>query len=88
MALAQVIFALPPEGETDLTMRILNSDGSEPEMCGNGIRCLAKFYALLSGDGKQSYRVHTPAGAVPSIGPSSASRVWHMLTCRLPFNPS
>ncbi|MFN9860938.1 MAG: diaminopimelate epimerase, partial [Pseudanabaena sp.] len=24
-------------------MRIYNSDGSEPEMCGNGIRCLAKF---------------------------------------------
>lgn len=23
-------------------MRIINSDGSEPEMCGNGIRCLAK----------------------------------------------
>ena len=27
----------------DATMRIFNSDGSEPEMCGNGIRCAAKF---------------------------------------------
>ena len=27
----------------DLRMRIFNSDGSEAEMCGNGIRCLAKF---------------------------------------------
>jgi diaminopimelate epimerase len=26
-------------------MRIFNSDGSEPEMCGNGIRCLARFVA-------------------------------------------
>jgi diaminopimelate epimerase len=27
----------------DYTMKIFNSDGSEPEMCGNGIRCLAQF---------------------------------------------
>lgn len=27
----------------DATMRIFNSDGSEPEMCGNGVRCAAKF---------------------------------------------
>jgi diaminopimelate epimerase len=27
----------------DYSMRIFNSDGSEPEMCGNGIRCMAKF---------------------------------------------
>jgi diaminopimelate epimerase len=39
-----VIFALPGQDGTDYTMRIFNSDGSEPEMCGNGIRCLAQFY--------------------------------------------
>lgn len=27
----------------DVGMRILNADGSEAEMCGNGIRCLAKY---------------------------------------------
>ena len=27
----------------DVRMRIFNSDGSEAEMCGNGIRCLAKY---------------------------------------------
>ena len=27
----------------DFRMRIFNNDGSEAEMCGNGIRCLAKF---------------------------------------------
>jgi diaminopimelate epimerase len=30
-------------------MRIYNSDGSEPEMCGNGIRCLARFVADVGG---------------------------------------
>jgi len=28
---------------SDVRMRIFNSDGSEAEMCGNGIRCLAKY---------------------------------------------
>ena len=27
----------------DARMRIFNSDGSEPEMCGNGLRCAAKY---------------------------------------------
>ena len=29
--------------QTDLKMQIINADGSEPEMCGNGIRCFAKY---------------------------------------------
>ncbi|KAG9147865.1 hypothetical protein Leryth_003466 [Lithospermum erythrorhizon] len=42
-----VIFALPGVNGTDYTMRIFNSDGSEPEMCGNGVRCFARFIAEL-----------------------------------------
>lgn len=30
-------------------MQILNADGSEPEMCGNGLRCLVKYVALVDG---------------------------------------
>jgi len=65
-----VIFVLPATGETDYTMRIYNSDGSEPEMCGNGIRCMAKFVADLEAqDGKQpelphTYQIHTLAGTI------------------------
>lgn len=33
-------------------MRIYNSDGSEPEMCGNGIRCFAQFLRDLGEDGE------------------------------------
>lgn len=60
-----VIFALPPVGETDFAMRIYNSDGSEPEMCGNGIRCLARFVADEDGKGVGGkYRIHTLAGLI------------------------
>lgn len=43
-------------------MRIYNSDGSEPEMCGNGIRCLAKFVADVDKAPAKEYKVHTLAG--------------------------
>jgi len=61
-----VIFALPPQGKSDYTMRIYNSDGSEPEMCGNGIRCLARFVADLDGktDTDEIYNIHTLAGII------------------------
>jgi diaminopimelate epimerase len=65
-----VIFALPGQDGTDYTMRIFNSDGSEPEMCGNGIRCLARFIADLEGKGSStvSYQIHTLAGVmVPKL---------------------
>ena len=65
-----VIFVLPATGDTDYSMRIYNSDGSEPEMCGNGIRCMAKFVAdLETQDGKKpefphTYQIHTLAGII------------------------
>jgi diaminopimelate epimerase len=61
-----VIFALPGQNNTDYTMRIFNSDGSEPEMCGNGIRCLAAFLADLEGTERKSdkYAIHTLAGVI------------------------
>lgn len=59
-----VIFALkPPSEEYDFAMRIYNSDGSEPEMCGNGIRCYAKFLEDL-GEGKEEFKIHTLAGLI------------------------
>lgn len=32
-----------PSDTADVRMRMFNADGSEAEMCGNGIRCLAKY---------------------------------------------
>lgn len=61
-----VISVLPGQDHTDYTMQIINSDGSEPEMCGNGIRCLAKFIAQLEGNKSNTaqYRIHTLAGVM------------------------
>ena len=60
-----VIVALPPNAGGELRMRIFNADGSEPEMCGNGIRCLARFLADLDGDGPgRTWQVDTLAGRI------------------------
>ena len=60
-----LILALPPQGEGELRMRIFNADGSEPEMCGNGIRCLARFLADSDGDAPgRSWRIETLAGMI------------------------
>jgi diaminopimelate epimerase len=60
-----VIFVLPGQHGADYTMRIFNSDGSEPEMCGNGIRCMAKFIADLEDKVVPvTYKIHTLAGMI------------------------
>lgn len=40
---ADQMLLLGRSGKADYKMRIWNADGSEVEMCGNGIRCLGKF---------------------------------------------
>lgn len=66
-----VIFALAGTSTTDYTMRIFNSDGSEPQMCGNGIRCLAKFIAELENRDQitspVSYKIQTLAGVITPV---------------------
>ena len=49
----------------DATMRIYNSDGSEAEMCGNGIRCVAKYLYDNGICQKPDMRIDTLAGVKP-----------------------
>ena len=37
------LILIQPSEQADVRMRMFNSDGSESEMCGNGIRCVAKY---------------------------------------------
>ncbi len=46
----------------DIKMRIFNADGSEAEMCGNGIRCFAKYCYENSIAKKTQFAVETLAG--------------------------
>lgn len=46
----------------DLSMRIFNSDGTEAEMCGNGIRCLAKYAFEKNMINKSKITVETLSG--------------------------
>jgi diaminopimelate epimerase len=46
----------------DVKMRIFNSDGSEAEMCGNGIRCFSKYCYENGVVKKSEFQVETLAG--------------------------
>jgi len=63
-----LVFIDKPGQEADIAMQIINSDGSEAEMCGNAIRCVAK-YAYERGLVKSTImRVETAAGImVPEL---------------------
>ena len=56
-----LILVLPSE-QADVRMRMFNADGSEGEMCGNGVRCLAKYAYDHGRTGANPMRVETLAG--------------------------
>lgn len=61
---ADQFIVLHESGVADLGMRIINADGSVVEMCGNGVRCLAKYVWDRGISDKPVLEVETPAGIV------------------------
>ena len=59
-----VIFIKEPDGNNFAKMIIYNSDGSEAQMCGNGIRCLIEYIHKSNKDSNNSikYNIETKAG--------------------------
>ncbi len=48
--------------KADFKMRIINADGSEAEMCGNGARCMAAYIVNNKKTKKKSFTMETLAG--------------------------
>ena len=64
-----LILALPPEPGVDAhaRMRMFNADGSESEMCGNGIRCVCKLvhdHGLGDAPAARPMRIQTGNGVL------------------------
>ena len=59
-----MLCAAPRVADADVRMDLVNSDGSLPEMCGNGIRCLVKYAVDVAGFRRNPLRVETPAGVL------------------------
>ncbi len=57
------LIMLCPSQTADVRMEMYNADGSRGEMCGNGIRCVARLHYELSGAGKNPIVVDTDCGA-------------------------
>ncbi len=65
-----------PSQVADLRMRMFNADGSEAEMCGNGVRCVAKYaydHGLVA---EREITVETGAGILTlQLFPNALNRV-------------
>lgn len=59
---ADGLILILPSKSADVRMRMFNADGSEGEMCGNGIRCVAKYAYDHDLARKNPMRVETAAG--------------------------
>ncbi|WP_028052915.1 diaminopimelate epimerase [Carboxydothermus ferrireducens] len=73
---ADGLVLLLPSEKADFKMRIINSDGSEAEMCGNAIRCVARYYVEKYNPAKKQLEVETLAGIIkPEVLENNMVRV-------------
>ena len=61
---ADGILVLLPSQRADVQMRIINSDGSEANMCGNGVRCFARYVFERGVIAKTEFSIETRAGII------------------------
>ncbi len=59
---ADGVLLVLPSDKADFTMRMFNPDGTESEMCGNGIRCFAKYVFDHGHTAKSEIAVDTGGG--------------------------
>ena len=56
------LILIKPSKNADFTMDMYNADGSQGEMCGNGIRCVAKYVYDKGLTDQQQISIETLAG--------------------------
>src|SRR5213080_4500598 len=61
---ADGLILICPSDKADARMHMFNADGSEAEMCGNGIRCVAKFVYDHGLAKKTPLRIETGRGVL------------------------
>jgi len=59
-----VLLVSPGSEGSRARMSVINADGSRPEMCGNGLRCVALHLAIRENEGSSSFTVQTDAGVL------------------------
>ena len=72
---ADGILVLDQSKTTDFKMRIINADGSEAEMCGNGARCMAAYIVAKSTPKKKLFGMETLAGTILAEAEGEIARV-------------
>src|SRR3984885_14709758 len=58
------LILIGPSEQADARMRMFNADGSESEMCGNGVRCVAKYVYDHGIAVKPTLRIETGRGVL------------------------
>jgi diaminopimelate epimerase len=64
---ADGLIVVSKSARCDLRMSIYNEDGSEAEMCGNGVRCLARFAVDEELTDKKELAIETRAGVIKTM---------------------
>ncbi len=86
---ADGLILICPSDKADARMRMFNADGSEAEMCGNGIRCVAKFLHDHGLARKPVLKIDTGRGIltleleVPPQGLGLLLELWKIVVVRL-----
>ncbi len=86
-----------PSDKADVRMRMFNADGSESEMCGNGVRCVAKYafdhqltrsnpLTIETGRGVLNLAMAIEQGMVSAVIVNMARPI--LLPADIPINPS